>query len=468
MDLRSFPGGIDDLAGQPGRREAFAQGWDAIVSAWFDAYAGIEGGGFYDPRADTTPGDPDMHSVAWDAFPRAIDRWFEEADEPDLERWRAAETLRPSLFGGRPLRRVTAGSLAEPVRVLHRQQDEYCEWFARRDQDGHITQVDFTCEGPEYWRFLATGTQTFFAPDDERAGIVDGDIDLVADLYRTHIDPSVKAEDLLWPYDVAAFDPESERWYYYGRAGTYNPFNRWNTSDGAMHLTHPSNILQGVFTVVGRAAVLRADGSGRPVDDGEALVCCAGFGEPNRASDPAVGAAINALVAGGLSVSVADPVGPYLAGINVGAFTGPDGEALDDVWRVVRGDASQQQILRATFGPSPGGGLTVEDVLVAGTPIAYGGQIADEVQMVAVAVAKQLEATPTAPQRCVTKCCEHPFRPGVLTVIPLGADCDGVDWDLIAPVTHAGQEDHAPPTMALTEPVEIVDPPPVNATPRSR
>ena len=71
--------------------------------------------------------------LAWDAFPRPIEKWFEEADDPELERWRAAETLRPRLFDGRPLRRVTDGSLAEPVPVLHRQQDEYCEWFAHRD-----------------------------------------------------------------------------------------------------------------------------------------------------------------------------------------------------------------------------------------------------------------------------------------------------------------------------------------------
>ena len=27
------------------------------------------------------------------------------------------------------------------------------------------------------------------------------------------------------------------------RKGTYNPYNRWNTTDGIMHLTHPANTL---------------------------------------------------------------------------------------------------------------------------------------------------------------------------------------------------------------------------------
>lgn len=462
MTLRSFPGGINDVADEAGRREAFAEGWDVIVSAWFEAYAGIEDGGFYDPRADTTPGPPDSQSVAWDAFPRAIERWFEDADDPDLERWRAADTLRPRLFDGRPLRRVKDGSLAEPVPVLHRQQDEYCEWFAHRDDEGRIDRVDFTCEGPEYWRFLALGTGAFFAPDDERARIVDGDIDLVAALYRAHVDPSVAVDDLLWPYDVAAYDAESGRWYYYGFAGTYNPFNRWNTTAGAMHLTHPANILQGVFTVVGRAAVLRADGAGRPVDDAEAIVCCSGFGEPNRSSDPTIGAAVNGLVAGGLSVSLADPVGLYIAGINLGAFSGPDGEALADLWQVARGDASRQQILRATFAPPEGSGLTVGDVRAAGTSIAYGGQIADEVQMIAGAVAKRLRPEPPARQRCVTRCCEHPDRVGVVTVVPPDGDCAGVDWDSLAPASELEPMEHPTPAMALAEPVEIVARPPDN------
>ena len=48
MELRNFPAGIDDFAGQPGRRSAFAEGWDAILASWFEAYAGIEGGRFYE------------------------------------------------------------------------------------------------------------------------------------------------------------------------------------------------------------------------------------------------------------------------------------------------------------------------------------------------------------------------------------------------------------------------------------
>jgi hypothetical protein len=469
MELRNFPAGIDDFTERPGRRAAFAEGWDAILASWFEAYAGIEGGRFYDPRADTTPGRPDTQAVAWDAFPRPIETWFEEAEEPDLERWRAAETLRPRLFDGRPLRRVTDGSLAEPVPVFHRQQDEYCEWFAHRDDAGHIARVTFTCEGPEYWRFLAGGTGAFFPAGDERAGIVDGDLDLVTALYRRHIDPSVADDDLLWPYDVAAYDQQSGTWGIYGEAGSYNPFNRWNTTAGAMHLTHPANTLRGVFTVVGRAAVLRKDSRGRPIDDAEALVCCSGFGEPNRSSDPSIGAGVNGLIADGLSVSLADPLGLYMAGINAGAFQGPAGEDMTSAWQVDRGDAGRQRILRATFAAPAG--LTVDRVLAAGTPIAYGGQIADEVQMIVTALAKRIHAAPPARKRCVTKCCENPDRPGVVTVVDRGGKCSAVDWVALAPATTASADVEgppAPPSLALAEPAEILDRWPRATTPRRR
>ena len=457
MELRNFPAGVDDVAGHP-RRAAFAEGWDAILANWFEAFAGIEGGYFYDTRADTTPGLPDTQSVAWDAFPRPIERWFEEADEPDLERWKAAETLRPRLFDGRLLRRMTDGSLAEPVPVLHRQQDEYCEWFAHRDEDGHIVRVTLTSEGPEYWRFLAMGTGAFFEPGDERAGIVDGDIDLVTDLYRRHVDPAVEAEDLLWPYDVAAYNAGTDRWGVYGRAGTYNPFNRWNTTHGAMHLTHPANTLRGVFTVVSRAAVLRRNGN-RPVLDAEALVCCSGFGEPNRSSDPAIGGAVNGLVRDGLSVSLAEPLGVYMAGINAGAFHGPRGEDMTGAWRVDRGDPGRQRILRATFAPPARSRLTVDRILASGTPISYGGQIADEVQMIVTALAKRIHESPPAGKRCVAACCENPDRPGVMTVVTRGIRCSTVDWVSLAPTTTDSPEfptPPAPPSLALAEPAEIV------------
>ena len=457
----SPPASVDDFSRRPAIRDAFAAGWDAVVGSWFQSSAGREGGAFYDFRTDTDPAPPASQAVPWDAFPRGWEKWFEDDDDPDGRRWLAADTLAPRRFDGKDLRRVEDGSLAEPVPVYYRQQDEYCEWFVSRSpaDPGRIDRVTFTSEGPEYWRFLAMGTRPFFPEFDDRHGIVDGDLGLVVDLYRQHVDPSVEPDDLVWPFDVAAWDGARQRWYVYGRAGGYNPFNRWNTTHGAMHLTHPANTLRGEFTVASRAAVLRRDALGRPVDDTEDLVCCSGFGDPNRSSDPAIGGGVNGLVAQGLSVSLADPVGVYIAGINLDAFNGPAGEDVSGAWVVTRGDAGRRMILRATFSVPDGLDFTLDQVRACGEPVAFGGQVADEVQMVLTGLAKDRGITPQPPQPCVTKCCRHPGRPGIETVVEPDDDCAAFDWSTIEPLMPpAPSAVESPVTRAAAPPGPDRDP----------
>ena len=433
MERYQPPGLVDDFARRPASQDALAAGWDAVIDSWLHHYADFEGGRFYNPRQDTAPGELAHQPVAWDAFPRMLEKWFEDDDEPDLRRWQASDTLRLRTYGGEPLRRVRDGSLAEPVDVFYRQLDEYCEWYVHRDADGHIRRITFTSEAPEYWRFLASGTRAFFEDDDERSRIVEGDMDLVTELYREHVDPAVTGDDLLWPYDVASYDVVDRKWYLYGRAGTYNPFNKWTTTRGSMHLTHPANTLWGEFKVAARAAVLRRTTDGDPVDDAEDVVCCSGFGDPNRSSDPTIGAAVNELVRDGLSVSLADPVGLYLAGINLDAFQGPDGGQVQGAWTVDRGDGERQMAVRATFAPPPGAVYAVDQMRASGTPIGYGGQVADEVQMILTGLAKRRADRPPDRQPCVTKCCEHPEKAGIETAVGPNARCSAVDWGAIAP-----------------------------------
>ena len=107
-----------------------------------------------------------------------IKRWFESEIGGDAKMYRAADAPRPMR-----LRAVRNGALAEEVEVFRRQQDEYCEWFAER-RDGEITGIQFTSEGPEYWRFLMSGTTSFFTGSDPRRTITQGDPDLVLALYR--------------------------------------------------------------------------------------------------------------------------------------------------------------------------------------------------------------------------------------------------------------------------------------------
>lgn len=432
MGLFNPPGFVDDFARRPEMQEAFARGWDAIVNEWLDGGTGLDGGSFFNWQMDTTPGEVKTEAVSWDAFPRFLERWFEEDDDADQRRWQAAETLRPQLLNGQPLRRILPeGRLGDPVPAFHRQQDEYCEWFAHTDEAGSIQRVTFTSEGPEYWQYLAMGTRAFFAPDDPRSTLAEGDLSLVGDLYRAHVDTAVADDDLVWPFDVAYFD--GEQWAVFARKGAYNSYNKWNTTHGAMHLTHPANTLGAEITLAAQAAVLRKDGSGAPIQDTEALVCCSGYGDANRSSDPLIGAGVNGLATAGFSVSLADPVGLYIGGINLDGFRGPDNEDVGGAWRPDRGNSEQRMILRATFAVPEELGLSVDQVLARGRAIAFGGQISDEIQMTLTGLVKKRGTEVQVRQDCVVKCCTHPSKP-VQAILGLTDDCASFPWDALAPV----------------------------------
>ena len=81
-------------------------------------------------------------------------------------------------------------------------------------------------------------------------------------------------------------------------------------------------------------------------------------------------------------------------------------------------------------------------------------------------------SSPPARQKCVTKCCEHPERTGVMTVIDKAASCRTVDWEELAPTTGTPGPELAPPALALAEPADVVDLDPAAwthaAVPRSR
>jgi len=444
------PGFLEDFARRPDSAEDRAKAWSAIVSAWMDNAAEAYGTPevpslFFNPLTDETPGEPASERIAWDAFPRFLTRWFQDDDEPDEKRWLAAETLRPMRVNGRALRRVDEqGFLREELQLFYRQLDEYCEWRADRDGEGRITRICFSSEGPEYWEFLAEGTRPFFAPDDPRRGLVAGDLELVAELYREHVNPEVSAADLVWPFDVAFFDDDLDPrtgqpfgWRFYARKGTYNPLNRWNTTDGIMHLTHPANTLRGEFRVAGGASVRRRDGEGQAVVDPEQLVCCSGFGDPNRSSDPTIGAAVNTFARSGLSVSLADPVGLYISELALDGFAGPAGEDVAAAWQVDRGSREDRRILRARFEVPAELGFTVDQVRLDGDGIRFGGQIADRIQMVLTGIAKQLVAEPVALRGCIGQCCPHPENGEIEHVFGSGALCADLPpeaWAEVAPV----------------------------------
>jgi len=445
------PAGIDDFARRPDMAEAMAQGWDAIVNDWLDGAAGYYGDEtnpslFYNAQRDDTPGAGATDDAVWDAFPLAITKWFAGDDDPERTRWRAADT--PRAYPGR-YRRVVDGRLGEPIDLTHRQQDEYCEWFAVRDGEA-IRRITFTSEAPEYWMYLAHGTPEFLPqghPDHDRFA---GDMSLVEELYQEHVDPSATVQDLTWPYDVAQAVSTSQgvRWLL-RPAGSYNPFNKWNTTLGAMHLTHPANTLGAEINLAGGATVRRI---GPDPDDPQALICCSQYGDANRSSDPIIGAKVYEFASQGLSVSLPDPVGLYIQSYNQDLFAGPAGESLERAWTVTRGDQASEQVLRLVFEVPEDLGFTVEDVQAGGFPVQWGGQVADAVKIHLTGMAKDLGVGGQGRAvECPGACCEDPDRPGVVAVVDVGTDCAQIDWTRFAPVLEQEQA-LAPVAQAVPPP----------------
>jgi hypothetical protein len=412
MTTFSAPAQVDDFT-RSSKADELAAGWDAIIDHWLTRAVDVTDGRFYNPRQQGAPAGGTEAPIVWDAFPLVIKRWFESEVGGDAKRYRAADALRPLRPRGRRLRAVRNEVLEEELEVFHRQQDEYCEWFIERS-DGAITGLQFTSEGPEYWRFLVSGTASFFEEGDARADITAGDPDLAVALYREHVSADVQLEDLLWPHDVAAWTGAG--WSYYAFAGEYNPYNRWNTTAGAMHLTHPSNTLQAEVRLAADATIQRpAAASAR------SLVCCAGYGDVNRSSDPLIGLAVNQAVAGGNSVTLADPIGLYIAELNQAALSVPD------AWRATRGSQANGRILRARIDVPP------EGLEVGGVPLTHGGQVAEHIQMVLTGLVTSAPGSPPTVRACEATCCTNPDRTDFRLVVGIGEDCGAVSWSGLGP-----------------------------------
>ncbi|KAL4457706.1 hypothetical protein ABPG75_012571 [Micractinium tetrahymenae] len=308
------PGRLTDL--RPGN----LSGWSDTISSFFDASAAgntdvtndAPRHQFFNPTKPTqAPIDnkqPQFAPISWKAFPRRVLLKFPDSDE---DRWRAAESTRDV-------------------------QDEYCEWSVDRNAEGKITRITVTCEGPEYWAYLAA-TQP----------------DTVVQLYQQNVNPAVTKADL--------FDSN----------GKYITRNKWNTnsSTGAMHLVQRNNTLSAEIELAAGASIVSARADGSVITDSQELIQCAKYGVATRFSDPFIGASVNQLARGGALIAVADPA--------------PDGTDVSEFWTWTRGADGLR--LRAVFEVPAGKCYVVGDIQQQSDtyfgPIKYGAQIIDFVKI---------------------------------------------------------------------------------------
>lgn len=338
MSLKRFdpPGFVDDLS------ESQKTAWSDWVSEQLDdARAGAPGGPpsggprdqFFNPLKNPPGADAVERDISWTAFPRIV----RITSPSDLQRWRRADASRD-------------------------RQDEYCEWSVTRDPATQkIVRVTFTSEGPEYWEFLA-------AVNPVR----------VLELYREHVDPAVQHADL------------------FGPDGTYRRRNRWNdsTDQGAMHLIQRANTLGAEIELAGAATIVRRR-NGTILTGERELIDCGRYGEPERFSDPHIGAGVNALAREKADITLANPVGLCIAALSVASWQAPDGSDPHDYWKVTRG--TEDKAVRAVYEVPADKGFAVGDITIAGRRIEFGAQIADLTTIKLTGLATRIGESTVAP-----------------------------------------------------------------------
>jgi hypothetical protein len=447
------PGNLQDFAAIPGQLDQ----WSAAVSGWVDGNIALvaavlkkgDESQFYNETTLDLPGPPIDQTIGWNALPGTLrNRWGREM-ALDLAEQMLPLTQRMDGPGS-----YFVGPLWE--RHFYRPQDEYCEWHVTRDAQGRITRVTFTSEPPEYWQALHGDT----LPDvtNKPAYAFAGDRKLLVELYREFVSPDVQLAELLCQEDFVDYtDPRNPQKVYL--KGAYNPYNRWNTTGGIMHLTHPANSLSAEVNLGVEATILREVG-GRPVIDPEALICCAAYGGPNRSSDPTIGSTVNELAALGAYVTLRNPVGLAMHHLDLSGFETPTGEPVDaSFFAVLRGSQSEGLIERAVFEVPAGEGYTVSDLRIAGVPISRGSQIAEHIVVNIVGRASAVGSFHNTPIACASSCCQNDTQSNWLSYREPHQSCGPIgqaafQWP---PATPAG----APPAGAAA--LALAAAPPVTA-----
>lgn len=338
MPLSKFdpPGFLGDFT------DAHKKAWSEFISDQFDRAARgnpeeLDFDGpreqFFNPLKVDADADAKEVNITWVAFPRNVT----VSTVSDKQRWRRADASRDL-------------------------QDEYCEWSVERDPEtDKLVRVTFTCEGPEYWSFLANS-----APDVALA------------LYRQFVSPKVEKKDLFSP------------------SGRYNPRNKWNatTVNGAMHLIQRNNTLTAEIELAAGASVIRVI-DGRELTGEQELIACGRYGGEERHSDPHIGALVNSLTRQKADVTLANPVGLYFADLNTAGWETPDGSDPKAYWKYVRGTAEKP--VRAVYEVPEGAGFVLGDIKIQGQPINFAAQITDFINMKLTGVGTRFGKSPTQP-----------------------------------------------------------------------
>jgi hypothetical protein len=308
------------------------------LSLWGKTRADLR---FYNPLTMPVPAGSVPDNVNWQALPTSYDPQF-GGDEDALLSYLDERQHDPS------------------NNIVTRMQDEYCEWRVVRDDAGNIKKIIFTSEPPEYYQFLWDDPYHVGASQTR---------DLLVALYRERTgNASITLADLM------------------DASGQYDWYNRWN-NDYCVHMQQPNNTLGAEINIAARSCILRKSnrGKGTLIKDAQQLIDCAQYGNSQRQSDPNIGAAVNLFARENRFVTLQNPVGLYMTGLDTTGWTAPDGRDPQSFWNVIKGvadtDATRAMIVRAEYSVPDSLVYTVSDIKIGGLNIKYGGHIAAHIQM---------------------------------------------------------------------------------------
>jgi len=311
------PASLRDLpAGSP-----FYTRWhDYVAGSLARVTPGVGGGRFYDPsEIDVTP--IAQHTLTWMGFPR--------------------QTLLNGTF-----RDDRRGAFVAVDADRLRLQNEYFEWRVARNADGQITRAVFATETPEYYELLACV---------DRARLVA--------LYRALVDPAVVEADLFVAARPTAWRPRFEP----AAGDFYNRQNHWNVNDGIVHYIQDINTLDAAFGAAQGGVTTNAGAR----DNYEAAQ------GPSTSVDPRLAMDMSSLSRKGLSITLREPIGLYIAGWDDTGWTKPNGAPTGNYWRITRGAAGV--VLRVEYEVPAAEGFVVGDIRIGGRPIEFGAQMAEHI-----------------------------------------------------------------------------------------
>lgn len=407
MEIFSTPANVNDFD----ETSPLAKKWNEFMSERFNkeitALENTLGDdrpaiAFFNPKVPPQ-GDPLYRPVTWLGFPNTMV---------------VAVGMEQALLGSENPRGIKKyirkGDNFEEISVYERaNQDEYLEWSVHKDQEtGKIKEITFTCEGPEYW------------------DVISQDKNLLLKLYRKYASEEVEESDLFHITDIYRKSRDGARYSLEFKKGDYNIWNKWNLSH-AIHLHQETNFLSAEVNIAASATLLRKKDD-QPITDAHDLICCSGYGGPNRNSDPTIGDVVNDQVRNNRFVSLREPIGVYISDIDSSGFKKPDRSSIPDFkeryWNVIRGNKQGRMILRAVLRVPEGElfenrQLLLGDLLLDGVPIRFGGQVANAITVGLFATVIDNPNKRLKILSCPKKCCQNPENSALTYIQDINKEC---------------------------------------------